>query len=116
MKNRIDLSAFLSEATGDMPRQRYLFAVLNLGIVELLANGLLTPTDATRLFFNAINCQFVRKNLHDKIADKIMSHGVQLADLFEALPKREAQQEFQRELDGMRSLCFRLLKEQKVVA
>jgi hypothetical protein len=62
------------------------------------------------------NCLFVRKHLRDKLADVIMSHGVQLPDLFEALPPDEAHREFQRELATMRSLCLKLLEEQPLVA
>ena len=112
----IDLSSLLNGADADAPRRLGLFAVLNLGVVELLADGVLSSADATRFFFNAKNCGFVRKKLRSKIADEIMSHGVQLQDLFDVLPSREAQQEFQRELAAIRSLCLRLLEKQKQVA
>jgi hypothetical protein len=46
----------------------------------------MSVTDALRLFFHVENCLFVRKNLKEKIADQIMSRGVQLPDLFDALP------------------------------
>ena len=39
------------------------------------------------------------------LTDKVMSHGVQLPDLFEALPADEAHRQFQRELGTMRALC-----------
>ena len=39
------------------------------------------------------------------LTDKVMSHGVQLPDLFEALPADEAHRQFQRELATMRALC-----------
>ena len=45
-----------------------------------------------------------------------MSHGVQLPDLFEALPTKEAHREFQRELATMRSLCLKLLEGKQLVA
>ena len=112
----IDLSSFLSCVDGESTRQIGLFALLNLGIVEMLANGALSSANATQLFFNAENCLYVRKRLRDKVADKIMSHGVQLHDLFEALPEREAQQEFQRELRTIRSLCLQLLERHELVA
>jgi hypothetical protein len=96
--------------------QLRLFAVLNLGIVELLASGAMSSLEATRLFFNADNCVYVRKKLRDKVADKIMGHGVQLHDLFEVLPSREAQKEFQRELTSIKTLCLQLLEQHELVA
>jgi hypothetical protein len=40
-----------------------------------------------------------------------MSRGVQLSDLFDALPATTAQREFQRELAKMQSLCLTLLEQ-----
>jgi uncharacterized protein involved in exopolysaccharide biosynthesis len=51
-----------------------------------------------------------------KAADEVMSRGVQLPDLFEALPAEQAQREFQRELAAMRSLCLQLLQRRRSVA
>lgn len=45
-----------------------------------------------------------------------MSRGVQLTDLFDALPANEAQREFQRELTTMRLLCLSLLEEKRLAA
>jgi hypothetical protein len=107
----------LLKASGRTPRQKLaLFAILNLGIIESLANGLVTATQAMRFFFNAENCLFVRRQFRDKTADAIMSHGVQLPDLFEALPTEEAHREFQRELGTMRNLCLKLLDKKQLVA
>jgi hypothetical protein len=101
----------------DMPAQRLaLFALLTLGMIEALASGLLGATEALQSFFHTENCLFVRRHLRDKTADTIMSHGVQLPDLFETLPTEQAQREFQRELATMRALCLRLLEEKQVVA
>ena len=116
MKDNIDLSALLAGVDGGAARRLSLFALLGLGMVESLANGALSTADAVRVFFNAQNCLYVRKKLRDKVADEVMSHGVQLHDLFEALPERESQQEFQRELGTMRSLCLRLLDLDRAVA
>lgn len=116
MKNHIDLPTLMTEANGEGTPPLAIFAVLNLGIVELLANGALSTTNATQFFFNAQNCLHVRKVLRDKLADEIMSHGVQLQDLFSVLPEREAQQEFQRELTSIRSLCLQLLQQHELVA
>jgi hypothetical protein len=67
---------------GTSVQQLVLFALLTLGMLESLANGVLSATDALRVFFHAENCLFVRKQLRVKTADAIMSHGVQLPDLF----------------------------------
>ena len=45
-----------------------------------------------------------------------MSRGVQLPDLFDALPAEEAQQEYQRELAAMHSLCLKLIEDQRAAA
>ena len=116
MNDNIDLSALLAGVDGAAPRRLRVFALLGLGIVESLANGALGTVDAVRIFFNVPNCLYVRTKLHDKVADEVMSRGVQLHDLFESLPEQEAQQEFQRELGKMRSLCLRLLDLHRAVA
>jgi hypothetical protein len=116
MHHRMSLQALLA-ASNESPGQRLaLFALLTLGIIESLAYGLLSVTDALRVFFHAENCLFIRKHLRDKTADAVMSHGVQLPDLFEALPRAEAHGEFQRELATMRSLCLKLLEQKQLVA
>ena len=63
----------------------------------------MTATDGVRLFFDVENCLCVRKQMRDKLADKIMSRGVQLPDLFTVLPAEEAQREFQHELATVRA-------------
>ncbi len=73
-------------------------------------------SNAVRFFFHAENCLFVRQRLRDRTADEVMSRGVQLPDLFEALPVKEAQREFQRELATVRSLCLTLLAEKQLAA
>jgi hypothetical protein len=93
-----------------------LFAWINLGIIQSLASGVMTATDAIRTFYNAENCLFVRRHLNDKLADRLMSHGVQLADLFDAIPIDEAHREFQHELEVMRGLCLELLESERVAA
>jgi hypothetical protein len=87
-----------------------------LAFTEGLGRNPMSAIDATRLFFNAENCLYVRKKLRDKKADEIMGHGVQLQDLFEVLPGKEAQQEFQRELASIRSLCLQLMERHELVA
>lgn len=109
MNHGINLKTLLSPSWGTPSERLALFAWLNLGLLESLAHGFVSTTDAVQLFFNAENCLFVRKRLRDKAADEVMSRGVQLPDLFESLPTAEAQREFQRELATMRSLCLNLL-------
>lgn len=115
MNNSMSLKTLLAASGGTPAQQLVLFALLNLGIIESLANGLLSATNALRVFFHTENCLFVRKQLHDKAADAIMSHGVQLPDLFDVLPREEAHREFQRELATMRALCLKLLEEKQLV-
>jgi hypothetical protein len=108
MKTYIDLSTVPADGELD------LFAIVNLGITSSLEQGLLNPMEATGHFFNHDNCQFVRDSLKDEPADEIMGRGLQLADLFDALPAEEAEVEFQRELGEIRSLCSQLLGKQSV--
>jgi hypothetical protein len=116
MHHNMSLQALLA-ASSESPGQRLaLFALLTLGLLESLAHGLLSATEALQVFFHADNCLFVRKHLRDKTAEAVMSHGVQLPDLFEALPMAEAQREFQRELATMRALCLKLLEQKPWVA
>jgi len=69
-----------------------------------------------RIFFNSANCQFVRKKLRDETSDEFMSRGVQLPDLFQAVPESDIQREFQRELSSMKALCMKLLEQPRAVA
>jgi hypothetical protein len=112
----MDLKDLLSAPRATSTRPLTVFALLNLGVVESLASGVLSATDALRLFFNADNCLFVRSHLRDKLADKIMSHGTQLPDLFTILPAEESHREFHRELGTMRALCLKLLDDKRLVA
>ena len=115
MTNKIQLKTVLSETGGVSVPQSTLFALLSLGILDSLTSGLLSATDTLQFFFHAENCLFVRQHLHSRNADEIMSHGVQLPDLFDILPPAEAQREFQRELAKMRTLCLTLLEEKQQV-
>jgi hypothetical protein len=116
MNHAMQLESLLADKTATAERPAAVFAFLCLGVIESLANGLMTATDGVRLFFDADNCLYVRKEMRDKLADKIMSHGVQLPDLFTVLPAEEAHREFQHELSTMRALCLKLLDEHKRVA
>src|SRR4051794_409516 len=106
MNNGVNLKTLLA-ASGETPGdQLAVFAWLNLGLIESLTQGLLSATSAVRTFYNANNCLFVRKHFRGKVADEVMSRGVQLPDVFDALPAEEAHREFQRELATMRTLCL----------
>jgi hypothetical protein len=112
MKQVFDLTAISTK----QQRPAALFAVTSLGIIDSLAAGALTPTDAIKAFFHAKNCRFVRSKLRDKRADEVMGRGVQLADLFDAMPVEEAHREFQHELQAMKSLCHALLLDERIAA
>lgn len=116
MNKRIDLAALLEGTGKTRPEQVALFALINLGIVESLSNGLISAAESLQLFFHADNCLFVRKKLRVRVADQIMSHGVQLADLFDVLPADRAQREFNRELAKLRNLCLGLLGQKRSAA
>lgn len=116
MKNQIQLKFLLGSNDKTVEEQLALFALLNLGVLESLTTGLISATDANTIFFNAENCLFVRQQLHSKGADEIMSYGVQLSNLFDVLPQAQAQREFQRELNTMRSLSLTLLEEKQLAA
>jgi hypothetical protein len=115
MKQRVDLQTLLSQAT-NKDQQIASFALLSLGVIESLVGGAITASGAVELFFHADNCLFVRKQLRQKAADEIMSHGVQLPDIFDALSTEKAQQELHRELVAMRLLCLKLLGDMQLAA
>jgi hypothetical protein len=116
MNDDLRLESLLSTSNKSTSDQIALFAFLNLGFIETLANGLVSPTEAVKHFYYADNSLFVRKTLKDKTADRVMSHGVQLPDLFDVLPLEEAQREFLHELATMRLLCLQLLEKKRRVA
>jgi hypothetical protein len=109
MKKLHPLRVVLSELNGSLARQLELFALVNLGLVQSMASGVLTPTEAVKRFYHAGNCLYVQKHLRKKEAQLIMSRGVQLPDLFDCLAPEEAQRELYHELETMRSLCLKLL-------
>jgi hypothetical protein len=115
MTEKIYLKNVLPNGTRPPEESLEVFALLNLGILKALEHGLMSASEALRLFFHAENSLFVRQQLANSIADEIMSRGIQLPDLFDVLPVDEAQREFQRELVKLYTLCLNLL-EQKMVA
>jgi hypothetical protein len=94
----------------DNEERRRTFGLLSLGLVDSLSSGVESPIDAIRYFFNGRNCLFVEKQFRDKTAQEIMGRGAQLQDLFDTLPKRQAQKAFKEELQAIRSLCNRLVQ------
>ena len=102
---------FLAEVSGNHTQQLELFALLNLGLLQSLASGVLSPAEVVERFYHAENCLYVQKHFRQKNASAIMSHGVQLPDLFDCLPAEEARREFYHELEIIRSLCLKLLEK-----
>lgn len=96
--------------------RREVFAFVVLGVLDSLEKGLLSPDDASRTFFTFDNCQFVKTCLESAAAESIMGRGVQLADLFEALPEPEARRGFAAEINSIREECFRILERERCVA
>ena len=115
MKGNIDLHILFAQGS-DRQQKITSFALLCLGMIESLAGGLMSVNDAVRIFFHSENCLFVRESLKQKVADQIMGRGVQLPDLFDALPAEAAQREFQHELAAMHALSLKLLDEHRVAA
>ena len=109
MNGRCTSRIRLSENRGSRAEQIEFFAIVNLGIVLSLASGALTPAEAVQRFYHAANCSHVRRALRSRDANEVMSRGVQLPDLFEALSAEEAGREFYREIEAIRALCLKLL-------
>lgn len=116
MNDRIELTQLLSNGSRTQAEQAEILALLSLGVLESLSHGLISASDALRTFFHAENCLFVRRQVRNRTADEIMSRGVQLPDLFDALPPPAAQREFQHELAKMHALCLSLLEKKLVTA
>lgn len=116
MEQRIELDSLFSTMKPDRGNLLRFFALINLGLIESLANGSMSATESVARFYFADNCLFVRKILKDKTADRVMSHGVQLPDLFDSLAVEEAQRAFLHELAIMRKLCLQLMDSQRQVA
>ena len=116
MKQTYNLETLLTAASPDQGDRLAFFALVNLGFIESLANGMRSAAEAVGRFYSADNCLFVRKVLKDKTADRVMSHGVQLPDLFDGLPTEEAQREFLHELTTMKALCLKLMESKRQVA
>lgn len=111
MKVRI----LLSDSNGNSTAELASFAFLNLGLVQSLNSGALSSAEAIRCFYHADNCLYVREHFQSRVADAIMSRGVQLPDLFAHLPAEEAKRALRHELEEMRALCLQLLEKTQVL-
>lgn len=116
MKTPIYFQTMFAAAPAKPKEQAAVFALLNLGVLSSLSSGMMTASEAVQWFYHVENCQFVRRRLRDKTADEIMSHGVQLSDLFDVLSPEEAQREFQHELEVLRSLSLKILERKRIAA
>ena len=113
MKQYSPFRLVLSEMSESLTQQLELFALVNLGLVQSLVSGVLSPAEAIQRFYHADNCLYVQKHFRSKEATAVMSHGIQLPDLFEALPAEEARREFYHELEMIRALCLKLLEKRR---
>jgi hypothetical protein len=111
----MQLEPLLAAAGVDRDEELKLFARLIVGVIEELDQGLISASEAVRSIFHAENCLFVHKHFRKGLPDRIMSHGVQLPDLFDALPSELAYREFKHELATMRTLCLRILGTRPLV-
>lgn len=71
MKQSHPLRVVLSELSGSVRRQLELFALVNLGLVQLMASGVLTPTEAVERFYHAGNFLYGQKHFRRKEAQMI---------------------------------------------
>ena len=110
MKQNQQFRVVFAEATRGQTLQLQLFALLNLGVIQSLKSGVVSATDAVKQFYHAENCLYIKNTINNNIADSIMSHGVQLPDIFDCLSAEEAQREFLHELEIIRSLSLTLLE------
>ncbi len=109
--SRIELRAILAGV--DDAQRLTLFSVINLGVMQSVGAKAMSPQQASERFYHADNCLYVKRNLKNELANEVMSHGVQLPDLFEALPLPRAREELVKELGTMRGLCLKLLRPGK---
>lgn len=116
MNGMIRFDTLLSKSASDVSSQLTIFAVVNLGVVESISSGLMTPSEAIHTIYHYDNCVYVDHVLKDKTADEIMSRGVQLSDLFDVLPPEKANRALRHELEKIRSLCLKLLEKERLAA
>jgi hypothetical protein len=85
------------------------FAGLNLAMLQSVDSKGQALRDITAGFYNVANCLYVKRSFRQSDADELMSRGVQLADLFDVLPRKQAESELKREKNAMRAICYKLL-------
>ena len=68
MKQIHPLRVALSELSGSLAQQLELFALVNLGLVQSMASGVLTPTEGVERFYHAKNSLYVQKHFRRKEA------------------------------------------------
>lgn len=90
MKREAQQNILVSKFTGTTSQQLEMFALVNLGILQSLSCGILTPSAAIERFYNGANCLHVKGRLRTKESQEIMSRALQLADLFDTLNAEEA--------------------------
>jgi hypothetical protein len=113
MTGKVALSDIL-EHIDQSDRPKY-FAMLILGMTDVLQIGQFTPMGFVHSFFTADNCIYVRENLGE-VADEIVGRAIQLPDLFDALEPDQARSEYLKELSCIRKLCEGLFDRETVVA
>jgi hypothetical protein len=59
VKQRHPLCVVLSELSGSLAQRPEFFELVNLGLVQSMASGILTPTEAVERFYHARNCLYV---------------------------------------------------------
>lgn len=104
---RLDLPSILSGL--EKSQKLAVFAGLNLAMLASIDAKGKALSEITAGFYNATNCQYVKRSIKHKEADELMSRGVQLSDLFEVLPRRTAEAELKVEKNAMRAICYKLL-------
>ena len=110
MKQNQQFRIVFAEVTRGQSQQLQLFALLNLGVIQSLTSGVISAIEAVKQFYHAENCLYIKNFLSNNVANSIMSHGVQLPDIFDCLSTDEAQREFLHELEIIRSLSLTLLE------
>lgn len=104
---RLDLDGILDGL--EKSQKLAVFGALNLAMVQSIDSKGTSLGDVIAGFYNAANCLYVKRSFRHKDADELMSRGVQLADLFDVLPRRQAEAELKREKEVMRGICYKLL-------
>jgi hypothetical protein len=104
---RLDLEHLLNGLA--KPQKLAVFAGLNLAMLSSIDSKGAAIANVMAGFYHAANCLHVKRSIKDKDANELMSRGVQLADLFDALPRRQAGAELKHEMNAMRAICYKLL-------